>query len=76
VTAYEVTRILLSGAVGLIGPAGHEEPAGQAGSAERPVTMGDRLHETSLMSAFAPFGPDRFAPAGGAGRAPISVGDR
>jgi glycine oxidase len=76
VTAYEVTRILLSGAVGLIGPAGHEEPAGQAGSAERPVTMGDRLHGTSLMSAFAPFGPDRFAPAGGAGRPPISVGDR
>ncbi|MBF6556915.1 MAG: glycine oxidase ThiO [Acidimicrobiales bacterium] len=76
VTAYEVTRILLSGAVGLIGPDGHEEAAGQAGSAERPVKIGDRLHETSLMGAFAPFGPDRFAPAGGAGRAPLSVGDR
>jgi hypothetical protein len=76
VTAYEVTRILLSGAAGLIGPAGRAEPAGQAGSPEKPVQIGDRLHETSLMGVFAPFGPDRFAPAGGAGRAPIAVGDR
>ncbi len=70
VTAYEVTRILLAGTVGLTRPA---EPAG---SVDRPVKNGDRLHGTSLMGAFAPFGPDRFSPAGGGGRSPLSVGDR
>jgi glycine oxidase len=70
VTAYEVTRILLAGTVGPTGPA---EPAL---SADRPVDNGDRLHGTSLRGAFAPFGPDRFAPADGGGRSPLSVGDR
>jgi hypothetical protein len=70
VTAYEVTRILLAGTVGLTGPA---EPAG---SADSPVKNDDRLHGTSLRGAFAPFGPDRFAPAGAGGRSPLSVGDR
>jgi glycine oxidase len=79
VTAYEVTRILLAGTVGVIGPAEDPEPAGPAGpagSAERPVNNGDRRHGISLMGAFAPFGPDRFAPAGRGGRSPLSVGDR
>jgi glycine oxidase len=73
VTAYEVTRILLAGTVGLTGLTGPAEPAG---SADRPVKDDDRLDGTSLRGAFAPFGPDRFAPAGGGGRSPLSVGDR
>jgi glycine oxidase len=79
VTAYEVIRILLAGTVGLTGPAGHPGPPGPAepaGSADKPVKNGDRLHGTTLRGAFAPFGPDRFAPAGGGGRSPLSVGDR
>jgi glycine oxidase len=70
VTAYEVNRILAAGTVGLTGP------AERAGSADRPVNNGDRLDGGSLMDAFAPFGPDRFAPADGGGRSPLSVGDR